>query len=169
MIFGAEGEKELPDSWTGRTTFELLRPPPPAGYSYVEGRLTKTQETTRPGNVWPEVWRTMSQKQKQKARSSRAEVNKRREEGRNARGIKNIPDEEVDAYTKVLSETRQKLALPDAPAMPVTSRGETLIAGAGPPNGSDPAAAKKESKLRGGNPLLEQNRNGPFLRGGTHC
>ena len=60
-------EKELPDSWTGRTTFELLRPLLPVGYSYVVGRLTKTQETTRPGSVWPEIWRTMSKKQKQQA------------------------------------------------------------------------------------------------------
>ena len=61
---------ELPESWTGKTTFELLRPLPPTGYSYIEGRLTRTQVTTRPGNIWPEIWRSMSKKMKQQAISA---------------------------------------------------------------------------------------------------
>jgi len=137
--FWVTDEKELPDSWTGRTTFELLRPLPPVGYSYVEGRLTKTQETTRPGNVSPEIWRTMSKKQKQQAISSWETENKRREQTRENRGTKFVPEEEVDAYTKILAEARIKLALPDVPAMPVLSRGETSethIAGVKPQNGS---------------------------------
>ena len=32
-VFWVTDEKELPDSWTGRTTIELLRPLPPVGYS----------------------------------------------------------------------------------------------------------------------------------------
>ena len=96
------------------------------GYSYVEGRLTKTQETTRPGNVWPERWRIISKKQKQQAISSWGTEDKRREQTRELWGIKFVPDEEVDAYTKILAEARVKLALPDVPAMPVVSRGETL-------------------------------------------
>ena len=118
------------------------------GYSYVEGRLTKTQETTRPGNFWPEIWRTLSKKQKQQASSSWGTENKRREHAQETRGIQFVPDEDVDAYTKILAEARVKLALPDVPAMPVFSQGETLIAGAKPQNGSCSSSNQK----RGGNP-----------------
>ena len=55
--------KELSTSWTGRTVFTLLRPAPPDGYKWVEGRLTRLQTTTRPDSVWPEVWKSMSRKQ----------------------------------------------------------------------------------------------------------
>ena len=137
--FWVTAEKELPDSWTGKTTLEFLRPLPPVGYSYIEGRLTKTQETTRPRNIWPEIWRSMSKKMKQQAISAWEVEDKRREQAREIRGIKFVPEEEVDDYTKALAEARIKLALPDVPAMPVLSRGETAethIAGVKPQNSS---------------------------------
>ena len=136
--FWVTAEKELPDSWIGKTTFELLRPLPPVGYSCIEGRLTKTQETTRPGNIWPEIWRSMSKKIKQQAISAWEVEDKRREQARGIQGIKFVPEEEVDDYTKFLAEVRIKLALPDVPAMPVLSLGETAetnIAGAKPQKG----------------------------------
>ena len=133
--FWVTAEKELPDSWTGKTTFELKRPLPPVGHSYIEGRLTKTQETTRPGNIWPEIWRSMSKKMKQQAISAWEVEDKRREQAREIRGIKFVPEEEVDNYTEILAEVRVKLALPDVPSMPVLSRGGTSIAGVKPQKG----------------------------------
>ncbi len=54
----------LSSQWKGRTLVYLLRPRPSAGYRWIEGRLTKIQETTRPDSVWPENWHRMSAKQK---------------------------------------------------------------------------------------------------------
>ena len=47
------GDKELSDPWTGRTRFEILRPEPPKGYKYVQGRLTRKQKTAPPDTAWP--------------------------------------------------------------------------------------------------------------------
>ena len=110
---------ELSEPWTGKTTFELLRPLPPSGYSYIEGRLTKTQETTRPGNIWPEIWRSMSQKMKREAILAWEIEGTKRDKAREQRGIKFVPEEEIDEYTKILAEAYQKLALPEVPSMPI--------------------------------------------------
>lgn len=58
------GPRELSTAWVGRTCFTMLRPKPPSGYKWVEGRLTKMQQTNRPDSVWPEMWQHMSKKQK---------------------------------------------------------------------------------------------------------
>ena len=63
--------RSLSDTWTGTTSFTIRREQPPEGQTWIEGRLTKIQSTsTRPDNVWPEMWTKMSKKQK-KARSNR--------------------------------------------------------------------------------------------------
>ena len=52
--------RSLPTEWTGRTMIDLMRPKPPKGYEYVQGRLTKLNKCkkglTRPGNIRPEDW-----------------------------------------------------------------------------------------------------------------
>ena len=52
------GEK-LSDFWIGKTVFLLLRPDPPAGYQWVEGRLTRRQKTDRPDTILPETWTSL--------------------------------------------------------------------------------------------------------------
>ena len=64
----ADANRDLSGMWTGHTVFQLLRPRPPSGHEWVEGRLTRIQETTRPGNVWVEHWTMMSKKKKKEAR-----------------------------------------------------------------------------------------------------
>ena len=59
-----DASREVSSDWTGRTCFNILRPKPPQGYYWVEGRLTKRQKTTRPDNVWPEVWKALGRKEK---------------------------------------------------------------------------------------------------------
>ena len=140
---------ELSEPWTGKKTFELL-PLPPAGYSYIEGRLTKTQETTRPGNIWPEIWRSMSQKMKREAILAWEIEGKKRDKARVQRGIKFVP-EEIDEYTKILGEAYQKLALPEIPSMPIlrlpTEREQPI----------NPAARTGScSPSAGGNPIGDQ-------------
>ena len=56
--------RELSDHWTGRTIFTLLRPKPPDGQEWIDGRLTRKQKTTRPPTIWPEFWERLSKKNK---------------------------------------------------------------------------------------------------------
>ena len=75
----AEGNLTLSSPWVGRTMFHLLRPNPPAGYKWIAGRLTKVQETTRPDDIWPEMWNAMSKKHRNKAVQAWNVESKRRE------------------------------------------------------------------------------------------
>ena len=54
--WNVDSSKHLSDSWRGFTKFTPLKEKPPKGYMWSGGRLTKTQTTTRPDCVWPEVW-----------------------------------------------------------------------------------------------------------------
>ena len=49
-------KQSLSDSWKGFTKFTLLKEKTPKGYMESGRRLTKNQATTRPENVWLEVW-----------------------------------------------------------------------------------------------------------------
>ena len=60
-----ETSKDLSSHWVGHTDLYLLRPAPPKGMKWVGGRFTKVQKTTRPDDVWPEVWPMMSKKTQQ--------------------------------------------------------------------------------------------------------
>ena len=80
---------------------------------------------------------------KQQAISAWEVKDKKREQARGKRGIKFVPEEEIDDYTKILAEVRMKLALPDVPSMPVLSRGETSIAGVNASRGGNSIAGAK--------------------------
>ena len=54
------GEKELSDAWTGFTRIILLSERPPDGYTWSGERITRKQTTSRPDNVWPDMWNHMS-------------------------------------------------------------------------------------------------------------
>ena len=64
----------------------------------------------------------MSKKMKQQAISAWEIENKKREKAREQRGIKFVPEEEIDEYTKILGEAYQKLALPEIPSMPILAK-----------------------------------------------
>ena len=66
-IWTESGEMELSHPWVGKTFFDLLHPPAPPGWERQNGRLTKIQKTTRPENVWVEVWRNMVESDKKEA------------------------------------------------------------------------------------------------------
>ena len=103
-----EAQRELSAPWTGKTKFDLIRQIPPPGHTYVDGRLTKSQETTRPGNVWPEVWKSMSTKAKKLAIKEWIPELKSRTEARAKRGIEYVPEAEMEDYYKLLTDTRQR-------------------------------------------------------------
>ena len=61
-------ERELSDAWTGFTRFVLLNERPPDGYTWSGERLTRKQTTSRPDDVWPDMWTHMSDAAKKKAK-----------------------------------------------------------------------------------------------------
>ena len=61
-----DGEREFSDAWTGFTRFILFKERPPDGYTWSGVRLTMKQATSRPDNVWPDVWKHMSDAAKKK-------------------------------------------------------------------------------------------------------
>ena len=54
--WNVDWSKHLSDSWRGFKKFTLLKEKPQKGYMCTWRRLTKIQATTRPDQVWPEVW-----------------------------------------------------------------------------------------------------------------
>ena len=114
-----DGAIELSDSWVGTTKFYLLRPQPEPGWEWVEGRLTKSQSSTRPGNIWPEAWRVMSPKQKRKAIEAWKVEEPKMNESRKIAGIdKHIKSADLDDYLQSLAIKRSELSASACPAMP---------------------------------------------------
>ena len=66
--WNVEGERELSDAWTGFTRFTLFNERPPDGYTWSGERLTRKHITSRPDNVWPDMWKHMSDAAKKKAK-----------------------------------------------------------------------------------------------------
>ena len=60
MIYGTMMEQILPANKSRPTRFRILTMRPLQGYSWVDGRLTKTEVTSRPESIWLEVWPSMS-------------------------------------------------------------------------------------------------------------
>ena len=113
--------KALSLPWVGKRRFTFLQPPSgKPGYKYELGRLTKIQETTRPPNVYPEVWRRLSDK-KQKALIAEWVVNEPvRDACRAIRGITDtIAPADLESYFHILKAARRKLQKTAAPSMPV--------------------------------------------------
>ena len=66
--WNVHGERELSETWTGFTRFFLLKERPPEGYAWSGERLTRKQTTSRPDDVWPVIWKHMSDASKKKAK-----------------------------------------------------------------------------------------------------
>ena len=61
-----DGERDLSDAWTSFTRFIVLNERPLDGFSWSGWRLTRKQTTSRPDNVWPDMWKHMSDASKRK-------------------------------------------------------------------------------------------------------
>ena len=113
----------MDEEWTGRTIVDLRLPMCQRGYEWVEGRETKIQATRRPANVWPEVWKNMTEAQQAKAIREGPKILKARSDERKRRGLSHtIPPEEIEEYRKTMSEAKQKYTLPKAPSVPIKRR-----------------------------------------------
>ena len=82
-----EKENYFSDAWTGFTRFILLNERPPDGYTWSRERLTREQTTSRPDNVWPEMWKHMFDAAKSKAKQKWAVEKPKLVNARQLRGI----------------------------------------------------------------------------------
>ena len=67
--WNVDGEREFSDAWTGFTRFILLKERPPEGCTWCWWRLTRKQSTSRPDDIWPDMWKHMSDAAKKKAKA----------------------------------------------------------------------------------------------------
>ena len=102
-----DGAPSLSSPWTGKTMFTLLRPDPPAGMKWAAGRLTRIQATTRPDSIWPEIWTSLSKKNKQIEIDKWSKENAEGEEARRKQGISKVEEEETDEFCKILAKAKQ--------------------------------------------------------------
>jgi hypothetical protein len=116
---GVDPQREMKEMWHGKTEFPLLKPAAKAGYKWCSGRLTKIQETTRPDQIWPELWDRYSKKQRVIVIKKWREVDEIEDAARKHRGIHEIAPEDVDTSNKVLADISKKLEPEAVPCMPV--------------------------------------------------
>ena len=126
--WNVDGEKELSDVWTGFTRFILMNERPLDGFSWSAERPTRKQSTSRPDNVWPDMWKHMSDASKKEAKRRWAIEKPKLDNARQLRGIFFIePNDEEFKLT--MKAARRKLEVPMPAAMPrkipIKSSGET--------------------------------------------
>jgi len=81
-----EDTRLLSGEWTGKTIFRILRPEPPPGHMWHLDRLVKCKQTTRPDDVDPILWTTLSTAQRATAIAEWQKVETVRANARSARG-----------------------------------------------------------------------------------
>ena len=107
----------MSDAWTGFTRFTILSERPPDGYTWSGERLTRKQTTSRPDNVWPEMWKHMSDASKRKEKQKWAIEKPTLDNARSLRGIFFVdPDDEE--FKRFMKNARRKLEIPMPAAMP---------------------------------------------------
>ena len=123
--WNVDGERELSDASTGFTRF--IRPPD--GCTLSGRRVTRKQTTSRPDNVWPDMWKHMSDAAKCNAKQRWAIEKPKLDDARQLRGIFFIePDDEEFKHN--MKNARRKLDIPMPAAMsckktPANGSGET--------------------------------------------
>ena len=85
--WNVDANRSLSDSWKGFTKFTLLKEKPPKGYMWSGRRLTKIQATTRPENVWPEVWTKIGKAAQKRKKQEWAIEKLKLDDARRLRGI----------------------------------------------------------------------------------
>ena len=89
--WNVDGERELSDAWTGFTRFILLNERPPNGYTWSGWNVRENKQTSRPDDVWPDMWKRMSDASKRKAKQKWAIEKPKLENGRH-QWVKEISD-----------------------------------------------------------------------------
>ena len=120
--WNVDGERELSDAWTDITRFILLNERPPDGHTWSGGRLTRKQTTSRPDNVWPDMWTHVSVATKKKAKRRWAIEKPKFDNARELRGI---------FFKLTIKAARRKLEVPMPAAM--LCKIQTKSSGENPP------------------------------------
>ena len=120
--WNVDEEKELSDLWTGFTRFTTLSEKPPDGYTWSGRRLARKQTTTRTDNVWPDMWKHMSDASKRKANQKWPIEKPKLDNARKLRGIFFMEPEDED-FKNIMKNARWKFEIP----MPVTMPCKTPI------------------------------------------
>ena len=115
--WNTDGSRDLSDSWTSFTQFTLLEEKPPYGHMWSGERLTKRQATSRPDQLWPELWIKMGRNAKLREKQKWTIEEPKLDNARRLRGIYFI-DLEGKEFKETIKNARKKLETPMAPAMP---------------------------------------------------
>ena len=126
--WNVDGEKEMSDAWTGFTRFVLQKERPPEGYTWSGERLARKQKTSRPDDVWPEMWKFMSDAAKKKAKQRWTTDKPKLDNATQLRGTFFIEPNDEE-FKSTMKAARRKLEVPMPAAMPckipMKSSGET--------------------------------------------
>ena len=123
-----DGSRDLSDLflWTDSTQFTLLEEKPRDGYVWSGWRLTRKQLTSKPDNLWSEIWKTMGKKSKLKEKQKWSNEKLHVENAQKLRGICFI-DREAKEFKETIKNARQKLeTLVRQPKIQLSSVEETL-------------------------------------------
>ena len=124
--WNVDGEKELSDVWTGFTGFILLRK---TGRIYkVREETYKKQKTSRPDDIWPDMWKHMSDTAKKKAKQKWCIEKPKIDNARQLRRIY-FTEPHDEEFKPIMKAARRKLEVPMPAAMPckilIQSSGKT--------------------------------------------
>ena len=127
--WNADGERELSDAWTGFTRFILLSERPPDGCTWFGRRLTRKQTTSRPDNVWPDMWKHMSDAAKSKAKQKWIIEKPKLDNSRQLRVSSSRNQMRNIFFRKTEKNACSKLEIPMSASLtcktPINGRGET--------------------------------------------
>ena len=108
-----DGDRQLSDAWTGFTRFILVNERPLDRFSWSGRRLTRKQTTSRHDNVWPDMWKHMSDASKRKAKQKWIIEKPNLDNARKLRGVFFIePDDEE--FKRTMKNARRNLDIPTA-------------------------------------------------------
>ena len=100
----------------GFTRFLLMNERPLDGFSWSGDRLTRKHTTSRPDNVWPDMWKHMSEGTESKTKQKWAIEKPKLDNARQLRGIFFIEPDVEELNT--MRNARRKLEMPMPAAMP---------------------------------------------------
>ena len=94
----------------GQVSHNLLywKRKPPDGYMWCGGRLTRKQLTSRPDQLWPEIWKTMGRNAKLKEKQKWSKEKLHLENARKLRGIYFIDPKDKE-FKETIENARKKL------------------------------------------------------------
>ena len=115
--WNVDGDGELSDALKGFTRFIVLTERPLDGFTWSGRRLTKKQTTSRPDNVWPDLWKHMSDASKRKEKQKWAIEKPKLDNARRLRGIFFI-EPAAEEFQRIMKNARRKWEIPMLEATP---------------------------------------------------